>query len=165
METADGTRGDRILKALKHLGISQNELARRLGKGSGWVSRLVTGERGESYVDPMLWQQVGDALHVNYEWLLTGRGEMFGSAPVDHVAGIARQYSVPLDFIERTAAANPDLGPFELLAKVLAEHGRASRDRARTRDYQREVRATKRRATEPTTPPPVPVGKHKKGAA
>lgn len=63
---------ERVKFAVARLRVSQNEIDRRLGKDTGYVSRLLS--RGSNpRTDTM--QALAAALEVDYLWLSTGRGK------------------------------------------------------------------------------------------
>lgn len=72
--------GERILAAMHYAGYkSQGELQRELygeGKGRGSISRYMSGTRGTSTIDPIVFLRMANLLGVDYTWLTTGQGEM-----------------------------------------------------------------------------------------
>lgn len=65
--------GDRVRKAREALGITQNELGRRAGLKTGYVSRIESGDRGKRTSGDVA-TALAQALGVRYEWLLHGKG-------------------------------------------------------------------------------------------
>lgn len=65
--------GKRILQAREELGITQNELARRVGIGGGALAKWNTGARGQR-ADVVTVFALAQALGVRAEWLWLGRG-------------------------------------------------------------------------------------------
>ena len=93
----------------KALGITQEQLAQRLGVGKAALSRVETGKAGLSARNRNALVQ---ELNVNPEWLDSGRGEMFNAEP-DLTAFRRRtdntvpMQSVPLYSVEGTAGLVP----------------------------------------------------------
>ncbi len=82
-----GELGRRILSALEGMHMSPTALERKLierseASGSdvkwsqGYMSRLISGERGGTAIDPLKIQDIADELGVRFEWLATGREPM-----------------------------------------------------------------------------------------
>lgn len=66
------TVNTRIVDVLKSSGIDELELASRIGKHPSTVYRIINGENEPSRTTVKL---ISEALHVNYDWLLTGIGD------------------------------------------------------------------------------------------
>jgi transcriptional regulator with XRE-family HTH domain len=69
---------DRLKTARLHAGLSQAELAARIGVSSGAVGQWETGKTNPSNANM---RSAADVLSVSGEWLSHGRGEMTQSAP------------------------------------------------------------------------------------
>ena len=101
--------GGRIKLIRKALGMTQEQLAQRLGIGKAALSMIETGKAGLSSRNRNILVQ---ELNVNPEWLDGGRGEIFNAEP-DLTAFRLRtdnslpMQSVPLYSIEGTAGLVP----------------------------------------------------------
>ncbi|MBE6182598.1 MAG: helix-turn-helix transcriptional regulator [Rikenellaceae bacterium] len=100
---------ERVKLIRKRLGLTQDQLAQRLGIGKAALSMIETGKTGLSSRNRNILVQ---ELNVNPEWLETGRGEIFNAEP-DLTAYLHRTdnsvplQSVPLYSIEGTAGLVP----------------------------------------------------------
>jgi len=100
---------ERLKLIRKQLGMTQDQLAQRLGIGKSALSMIETGKTGLSFRNRNILVQ---DLNVNPEWLESGRGEMFNAEP-DLTAYRLRtdnslpMQSVPLYSIEGTAGLVP----------------------------------------------------------
>mgnify|MGYP000568602935 FL=1 len=100
---------ERLKLIRKQLGMTQDQLAQRLGIGKSALSMIETGKAGLSSRNRNILVQ---DLNVNPEWLESGRGEMFNAEP-DLTAYRLRtdnslpMQSVPLYSIEGTAGLVP----------------------------------------------------------
>ena len=100
---------ERVKLIRKQLGMTQEQLAQRLGIGKAALSMIETGKAGLSSRNRNILVQ---DLNVNPEWLETGRGRMFNAEP-DLTAYMHRtdnslpMQSVPLYSIEGTAGLVP----------------------------------------------------------
>ena len=100
---------ERVKMIRKQLGMTQEQLAQRLGIGKAALSMIETGKAGLSARNRNILVQ---ELNVNPEWLETGEGEMFNAEP-DLTAYMHRTdnsvplQSVPLYSIEGTAGLVP----------------------------------------------------------
>ncbi len=100
---------ERLRLIRKQLGMTQDQLAQRLGIGKSALSMIETGKTGLSSRNRNILVQ---DLNVNPEWLESGRGEMFNAEP-DLTAYRLRtdnslpMQSVPLYSIEGTAGLVP----------------------------------------------------------
>ena len=103
------TTGERIKLIRKQLGMTQEQLAQRLGIGKAALSMIETGRTGLSSRNRNILVQ---ELNVNPEWLDTGAGDAFNAEP-DLTAYMLRtdhtlpMQSVPLYSIEGTAGLVP----------------------------------------------------------
>ncbi len=101
--------GERVKAIRKALGLTQDQLARRLGIGKAALSMIETGRAALSSRNRNIFIQ---ELNVNPDWLDTGRGELFNAAP-DLQAFMRRTdstlplQSVPLYALEATAGLAP----------------------------------------------------------
>ena len=97
---------ERVKLIRKQLGMTQEQLAQRLGIGKAALSMIETGKAGLSARNRNILVQ---ELNVNPDWLETGKGNMFNAEP-DLTAYMHRTdnslplQSVPLYSIEGTAA-------------------------------------------------------------
>ena len=100
---------ERVKLIRKKLGMTQEQLAQRLGIGKAALSMIETGKTRLSSRNRNIMVQ---ELNVNPEWLETGRGEMFNAEP-DLTAYMHRTdnslplKSVPLYSVEGTAGLVP----------------------------------------------------------
>jgi len=97
--------GERLILARKHRGTSQAELARRSGVSQPTISDLEAGVQAGTKKAP----ELANALKVDLNWLLTGRGEM-EPRPTRRGDGDERQV-----FVARVQGA-----------VIAADHGRIS---------------------------------------
>lgn len=101
--------GDRLKLLRKTIGLTQEQLAQRLGIGKAALSMIETGKAALSSRNKNILVQ---ELNVNPEWLDSGEGEMFNAEP-DLTAYMHRTdntlplQSVPLYSIEGTAGLVP----------------------------------------------------------
>ena len=101
--------GERVKAIRKALGLTQDQLAGRLGIGKAALSMIETGKAGLSARNRNILVQ---ELNVNPEWLESGKGNMFNAEP-DLTAYMPRTdnslplQSVPLYSIEGTAGLVP----------------------------------------------------------
>lgn len=72
------TKNQRVLTLLKSLGISEMELAKRTGKQPSIIYRIT---RKQTEPTGTTLQLIADACGANYNWLLTGHGEMLNPDP------------------------------------------------------------------------------------
>jgi transcriptional regulator with XRE-family HTH domain len=68
---------DRLKEAMKKTGYTQQKLATKIGVDQGTISHYV---RGVSEPDINRVAEIGDALGINLNWLLLGKGEMLVEA-------------------------------------------------------------------------------------
>ena len=100
---------ERVKLIRKQLGLTQEQLAQRLGIGKAALSMIETGKAGLSTRNRNILVQ---ELNVNPEWLESGKGNMFNAEP-DLTAYMHRTdnslplQSVPLYSIEGTAGLVP----------------------------------------------------------
>ena len=100
---------ERVKLIRKQLGMTQEQLAQRLGIGKAALSMIETGRAALSSRNRNILIQ---ELNVNPDWLDSGRGELFNAAP-DLQAFMRRSdrtlplQSVPLYSIEATAGLAP----------------------------------------------------------
>lgn len=64
------------MKALEEEGRTQTSVERQIFPSQGQLSRIIYGERGTSTVDVDKMRALSDVLHVQFEWLVLGRGPM-----------------------------------------------------------------------------------------
>lgn len=102
--------GERLKLIRKELGMTQEQLAQRLGVGKAALSMIETGKSGLSSRNRNILVQ---EFNVNSEWLESGRGRMFNAEP-DITAAFTRRtdssvplQSVPLYSMEGTAGLVP----------------------------------------------------------
>jgi transcriptional regulator with XRE-family HTH domain len=74
------TFGERLLQALKHKGMSQRELAKRIGVSPQNINFLIKEGQGSNKTS-----QIASILGVNPKWLETGKGDMLLGAVHDPV--------------------------------------------------------------------------------
>lgn len=102
--------GERVKLIRKKLGLTQEQLAQRLGVGKTALSMIETGKARLSTRNRNILVQ---ELNVNPEWLESGRGEMFNADPALAASfghGVEMKMplqSVPLYSIEATAGLVP----------------------------------------------------------
>lgn len=100
---------ERVKLIRKGLGMTQEQLAQRLGIGKAALSMIETGKAGLSSRNRNILIQ---ELNVNPDWLETGQGEMFNAEP-DLTTYLLRSdnsvpmQSVPLYSVEGTAGLVP----------------------------------------------------------
>ena len=104
-----GTIGERVRLMRKQLGLTQEQMAQRLGIGKAALSMVETGKARLSSRNKNILVQ---DLNVNPDWIDTGRGKMFNAEP-DLTSFSHRTdrslplQSVPLYSIEGTAGLVP----------------------------------------------------------
>lgn len=80
--TAENTGiGQRIAAILEQRQMSQSRLEQMARLSHGYVSRLVRGARFN--VSPPVLRRIAEALHIRYEWLAIGEGEIEDKALPD----------------------------------------------------------------------------------
>lgn len=65
---------DRFKELRKHLGLSQNQMAKEIHKTPGFISSI---ETGKSRMSAETLEELSEAFGVNLQWLQEGIGEMF----------------------------------------------------------------------------------------
>lgn len=81
----------RLRKLREALNLSQDEFAAQLGFTRGVVSN---SELGRAAIRPLYLRQVCRQFNASYDWLITGKGEMFEDLPQGLVDEVAQQYSL-----------------------------------------------------------------------
>jgi len=77
---AVSTINERIKAVRKALGISQRDFCRGIYLSQGFYAKIETGaQKGNERV----YELICTKYNVNKDWLITGKGEMFGEAPPD----------------------------------------------------------------------------------
>ena len=71
---------ERIKAVRKALGMSQRDFCRGVFLSQSFYGQIETGARNPN---ERVYELIGNKYGVNKDWLLTGRGEMFGEAPPD----------------------------------------------------------------------------------
>lgn len=99
--------GERILLALEEEGRTQTSVERQIWPSQGQLSRLVYGERGTSTIDADKMRALADVLHVQFEWLVLGRGPMRrdgreAPTPAEEAMRLARLSGCREDAIQET---------------------------------------------------------------
>ncbi len=69
-----GNLGARLREARTELGITQTDIAKRIGVNPSAINQI---ERGSTRPSLATIESVSEAYKINADWLLTGRGEMF----------------------------------------------------------------------------------------
>lgn len=119
-----GNLGDRLIQARKHRGMSQAELARRSGVSQPTISDLEGGAQSSTRKAP----ELANALKVDLNWLLTGRGEM-EPRPAGRRDGDERHV-----FVARVKGAVLSAGP----GKVSWEHEEVDHSHGFQRAWMRD---------------------------
>jgi hypothetical protein len=135
------TLGERLLYAIQLRDIGFNELDRAIGQGSGYTSRLVRDLKERP--DVFLINKIARELHVDFEWLVSGRGPVpvaegrpVAYRPLCEYPGFERALaeakehyrSIPAEIWERVAhAVLPDLDDLSTsdlgrTAQILYDH-------------------------------------------
>jgi transcriptional regulator with XRE-family HTH domain len=70
------TSNDRVISLLKTLKIDEVEASRRVGKHSATLYRITNKDHEPTKTTLKI---IADKLGASYDWLLTGRGEMFST--------------------------------------------------------------------------------------
>lgn len=73
--------GKRLKQLLEALKIKQNQFAQSVDVSPSHVSDILTGRRNGFSIEVVV--KIAELYNVNLNWLLTGEGEMFTSAPGD----------------------------------------------------------------------------------
>ena len=71
----------RLRAVLAHMGLSQTDLARKMGRSTGYVSEVARGLKRPG-TDLLL--ALKREFEVSIDWLLTGAGAMFGGVGIRH---------------------------------------------------------------------------------
>lgn len=83
---------DRLLSAMKELGVKQVEVAKKVGIAPSSLSQFISGARNPS--DRTI-ADIARALNINEEWLRTGNGSMRIQTPDSLSDRLAQEYSLP----------------------------------------------------------------------
>jgi transcriptional regulator with XRE-family HTH domain len=70
----------RIKAVRKALGVSQNDFCKGIFLSRSFYTQIETGARNPN---ERVYELISNKYHVNKDWLLTGRGEMFSESPPD----------------------------------------------------------------------------------
>jgi len=73
--------GGRLQGAIRHLGLSQTAVCKRVGVSNGFLSDVV---RGRKRPGAELLLELRRVIGISTDWLLTGEGSMFSSAELAH---------------------------------------------------------------------------------
>ena len=87
---------ERLKLLRKQLGISQSDLAKRIGVTRSAVSRLESGDI--NFTEQMV-KSICRELNVNYDWFKDGDGEMFEAIPDGLVDELSQEFD--LDDLDR----------------------------------------------------------------
>ena len=91
--------GERLKNVRKKNGISQDELAKRIGVSRGVITNIEYNKIEEPQA--IIVDALSKALNVNKQWLLTGKGEMDDNSEALRSAKIlAELHSIVKDFTE-----------------------------------------------------------------
>lgn len=82
---------ERLKLIRDQLGMSQTELARRVGVTRSTVSKLESGDI--NFTEQMI-KSICREFNVNYFWLTEGEGDMFDAVPESVVDELAQQYAL-----------------------------------------------------------------------
>lgn len=83
--------GDRIKRVRKYLDLTQREFGERIGLKGNTIAQYELGRNNP--VDSALSLMIRE-YNINEEWLRTGEGEMFKSAPTDVLDQLASEYNL-----------------------------------------------------------------------
>jgi transcriptional regulator with XRE-family HTH domain len=162
--------GRRLEEALAEAGLSQNQLQDLAKLGKGYVSRLISGGRGQRMTPKMMFE-LASVLNVRAQWLFLGEG------PKRNTETAMPQSDAPPREVGRTIAQLAGI-PDAAIESAIAKHAResagqsalwwldmmrAEADELARQAWQRELRsvADEKRKTkvaakeEPTPPPPI----------
>lgn len=84
----------RFKEMRKQLGLSQEELGKRIGIGKSAVSKIENGENAPSEQTLL---SICREFRVNYFWLTEGKGDMFAGTPQTAVDELAEDYDLDDD--------------------------------------------------------------------
>ncbi|MCP4131372.1 MAG: helix-turn-helix transcriptional regulator [bacterium] len=65
--------GERFIKARKHLGLSQQEMAKKADISRSFIGHVENGNQNPSYD---FLSKIAETYEISIDWLLTGRGTM-----------------------------------------------------------------------------------------
>jgi len=83
------TLSERLNRALELTGVSQSELARRIGIKQQSISQICSGKTARSRYTP----QIAEALEISGKWLATGQGSIgLGVANLDRGPDIRARF-------------------------------------------------------------------------
>lgn len=80
---------ERLREMRKALGLTQRQLGDALGIRDSAISKI---EKGENALTEQNIRAICREFNVSYEWLSTGRGEMFEDLPETLLSELAQQY-------------------------------------------------------------------------
>ena len=94
---------DRLQELRQAFGISQRQLAKRIGVTSQLVSMM---ETGKSQISHLTAKAIESEFGVNHEWLITGEGEMMIKRPnASHLPVVSPQFTAILCYYPNIAKA------------------------------------------------------------
>ena len=82
---------DRLIQLRKALNLSMEAFGKKIGVGRSTISRLESGTNG--FTDQMT-RSICREFGVNYEWFVSGVGEMFSEVPQTVVDELCAQYDL-----------------------------------------------------------------------
>ena len=82
---------DRLIQLRKALNLSMEAFGKKIGVGRSTISRLESGTNG--FTDQMT-RSICREFGVNYEWFVSGVGEMFSDVPQTVVDELCEQYDL-----------------------------------------------------------------------
>lgn len=82
---------DRLIQLRKALNLSMEAFGKKIGVGRSTISRLESGTNG--FTDQMT-RSICREFGVNYEWFVSGVGEMFSEVPQTVVDELCEQYDL-----------------------------------------------------------------------
>lgn len=124
----------RLRRALKAAGKSQSRAQREIGLSQGYMSKLLSGDRGTKALAPELIRRLADYLGVAYEWLAIGRGPMhregWAPSPLEAASVVAVTWGARRDAIEAAIEKHrdtPDMTEWDWLSAINTEASRLDR--------------------------------------
>ena len=81
----------KLIRKSDKVNLTMDKFGERLGVGKTAISKIEAGER--SVTDQMR-RSICREFHVNEEWLLTGKGDMFAPSLNSEISGIAQKYGL-----------------------------------------------------------------------
>lgn len=119
------TQGERVLEIRKSLGLTMDKFGEKLGVQKSAISKI---EKDKVNLSDQMTKSICREYHVNYDYLMTGEGDMFDDLPQTVLDELCRQYD--LDEFDK-ALVEMYIGFPSDLRNYLKEHLREALNRSK----------------------------------